>query len=138
MPTTNYPAGENGSFGRSGSGDWDLCLGDLSLPLPLQEDFALEIGPLGVPDAGTPAEVELLTPAEYIADVDMPVELYAPLKQGLDDDEQLWWQPPAVEWDAGTGSILFDANATMIGFESLGCSHEWEQGLYADGGSESI
>ncbi|MCJ1319546.1 hypothetical protein MMC15_004882 [Xylographa vitiligo] len=137
MPATSSPASEDESVGMTSGGErWDHYLNNLSLAL--QYDFALGSGSLGVSDASTPAAVELRTPSEYIADVDTPVELSAPLKQGLPDDQDSWWQPPALDWDMGMGATLLDKNITMIGFEPLGWSHDWELGLYVDGGSRRL
>ncbi|MCJ1394639.1 hypothetical protein MMC18_007519, partial [Xylographa bjoerkii] len=137
VPMTAYSTSEKESFSmNSTTEDWDLYFNDLSLPL--RDDSAPEVGPIESLNADTPTEVEPLTPSDHMADVAIPTEPCSPLGQDAFGDGELWWQPPTIDWDVGVGSTLLDANATIAGFESPGCSHEREQRLYVDRGSERL
>ncbi|MCJ1403626.1 hypothetical protein MMC11_006849 [Xylographa trunciseda] len=129
VPTTIYPANEDGSFGmHSGVEDWDVYFNRLALPL--RGEIALEDEWLAFPDAGAPTE--------HMPDIAVPAALCSPVGQDMFDDKDTWWQPLAIEWDVGGGATPLDENAPLDGFESLEYSRECEQRPYGSVGSEPL
>ena len=138
--TTIYPVSENECLDTSSHGErWDLFLADPSLLL--QYDFTLETAPLGLsPDVSTSTDNELSAPVDYIPDIDIAAEGCPQPEHNRGRQEELWWEAPTLEWDAGWGPALLDMDPAMVGFESMPFrwSHDVEGDLFADGGWERV